>query len=278
MTELTKLNESEAVIGPGERDRPSDEEILKFEKEIKKAEQEKALISQKMDFTQLKLEYSKSGSNLTSQYSMMRTTRRDGNCFYRAVGFRFCEILKRELSDQNNSTSKFKPWATWAFNNVKESKNLLVKGGYDLIAVEDFYTMFIETLNKEPDQIFADFLTEYVSDTIVCYLKLVTAAYLKLNSEMFEMFILDSYPTLEDFISSQVVPMNIEADNPQIVALVNALGLNVKIANLDTSLTQNGEENYHDFSPFESVVDNIPTVTLLFRPGHYDILYPNYEQ
>ena len=66
--------------------------------------------------------------------------------------------------------------------------------------------------------------------------------------------------------------MCIEADNPQIVALVNALQIKVKIANLDSSHSADGSINYHEFEPMEPQVMEIPTIYLLFRPGHYDIL------
>jgi ubiquitin thioesterase protein OTUB1 len=65
--------------------------------------------------------------------------------------------------------------------------------------------------------------------------------------------------------------VNIESDHIHIVAICNALGLNIKVANLDLSGT---ELNYHEFQPFDpSPLPNQPTINILFRPGHYDILY-----
>ena len=70
--------------------------------------------------------------------------------------------------------------------------------------------------------------------------------------------------------------MNIEADNVQIVALVNAFAVNLKICNLDSSITEHGTENYHEFTPFESPLKSkgskSPLIELLYKPGHYDIL------
>lgn len=81
----------------------------------------------------------------------------------------------------------------------------LLKEGYRINQL-DFHEMFVETINQPRDKLIETFNTEYISDTIVCYLKLVTAAFLKQNRETFEAFILDLYPTLDDFISSQVEP------------------------------------------------------------------------
>ena len=69
--------------------------------------------------------------------------------------------------------------------------------------------------------------------------------------------------------------MRIEADNIHIVAISNALGVNIKVANLDTSETEGGVINYHEFTPMDPVEDvaNPPEIVLLYRPGHYDVLY-----
>jgi Peptidase C65 Otubain len=59
-----------------------------------------------------------------------------------------------------------------------------------------------------------------------------------------------------------------------IVAMANAFGLEVRVANLDTTTTDKGI-NYHEISAMEPIaVDNAPQIALLYRPGHYDILYP----
>lgn len=72
----------------------------------------------------------------------------------------------------------------------------------------------------------------------------------------------------------RVIPkVGIEADQPHIVAIANALGVTIKIANLDPTVTDG--VNYHELSPMEPLaVDDSPEVVLLYRPGHYDILYP----
>ena len=112
---------------------------------------------------------------------------------------------------------------------------------------------------------------KYVSDTIVCFLRLVTAATLKLNRDMYEAFVLDTFPSLDDFISSQVEPMSVESDQIHIAAMANAFGLTIKVADLDGSET---ELNYHEIEPMQPLhVDENYIIHLLYRPGHYDILY-----
>ena len=65
--------------------------------------------------------------------------------------------------------------------------------------------------------------------------------------------------------------MGIESDQIHIVAMSNALGLKIKIANLDPAPT---DLNFHEISPMEPLqVEKQPEIHLLYRPGHYDVLY-----
>lgn len=74
--------------------------------------------------------------------------------------------------------------------------------------------------------------------------------------------------------------MGEESDHVHITALTDALGIPVRIVYLDRSGGGSDdalEINHHDFVPelapaaFKS--DTSTLLTLLYRPGHYDILY-----
>ena len=76
--------------------------------------------------------------------------------------------------------------------------------------------------------------------------------------------------------------MGEESDHVHIIALSDALGVPVRVVYLDRSSCENGSVNvnHHDFVP--SALSSVggdgseinPYITLLYRPGHYDILYP----
>lgn len=76
--------------------------------------------------------------------------------------------------------------------------------------------------------------------------------------------------------------MGEESDHVHIIALSDALGVPVRVVYLDRSSCENGsvKVNHHDFVP--SSLSSVsgdgseinPYITLLYRPGHYDILYP----
>jgi ubiquitin thioesterase protein OTUB1 len=75
--------------------------------------------------------------------------------------------------------------------------------------------------------------------------------------------------------------VNIESDQIHIVAMVNEFDVSVQVETLDLSRTSQGEMNHHVISPMsqdsESIADKDdalpPLIHLLYRPGHYDVLY-----
>lgn len=106
-------------------------------------------------------------------------------------------------------------------------------------------------------------------------------------------------PTLLTWLSSynpnyQVEPMGKECDQPQIAALTEALQVGVKIEYLDGSAKADEELQCYVCAPnvTPSAAGRSPSssprmrthsgetkvqpvsITLLYRPGHYDILYP----
>lgn len=89
------------------------------------------------------------------------------------------------------------------------------------------------------------------------------------------------------FCKSSVEPMGEESDHVHIIALSDALGVPIRVVYLDRS-TGAGDVtvNHHDFVPSAGCLPSAsggssettkPIVTLLYRPGHYDILYPKWS-
>ena len=60
--------------------------------------------------------------------------------------------------------------------------------------------------------------------------------------------------------------MGKESDHIQIIGLTSALGVPVRVEYMDRG--EGDQCNHHHFPE-----DSNPVVTLLYRPGHYDILY-----
>lgn len=72
--------------------------------------------------------------------------------------------------------------------------------------------------------------------------------------------------------------MGKECDQPQIAALTESLAISVKIEYLDGSASADQELQSYlcngDISASTNAKDKLPLLCLLYRPGHYDILYP----
>lgn len=65
----------------------------------------------------------------------------------------------------------------------------------------------------------------------------------------------------------EVEPMYKESDHIHIIAMSTALGTGVRVRYMDRGAEK--EVTAHDFPEGAT-----PAVHLLYRPGHYDILYP----
>lgn len=87
----------------------------------------------------------------------------------------------------------------------------------------------------------------------------------------------DDLLSVEQFCRRFVEPMGEESDHVHIVALTDALHVPIRVVYLDRSQGEDGAANTHDFAPSEGGADvGPPAVHVLYRPGHYDIIYPRH--
>ncbi|XP_028395919.1 ubiquitin thioesterase OTUB1-like [Dendronephthya gigantea] len=199
--------------------------------------------------------------HLSKKYSHIRTTRADGNCFFRAFGFSYLEYLLGDRIEYD----RFRNFAA-------NSKDELVALGFPSFTVEDFHDTFMELVDRVGEKITVDelltvFQDEGMSNYIVVYLRLLTSAQLQKKEDFFENFI-EGSQTMKDFCSQEVEPMSRESDNIHIIALSDATGVCIRIEHLDRS-GPDSSVNHHDFPDDGSK----PMIYLLYKPGHYDILY-----
>jgi ubiquitin thioesterase protein OTUB1 len=169
---------------------------------------------------------------------------------------------------------------------IDSCKKTLIDLGHLEFTFEDFLAIFVEQLQSviqgKETSISLETLLErcrdqYVSNYVVMFFRFVTSGEIRRRTEFFEPFIQGmSNMNVVQFCRSSVEPMGEESDHVHITALSDALGVPVRVVYLD----QNGDVNEkpvtvnnHDFIPegMDSAVD--PYVVLLYRPGHYDILY-----
>ncbi|XP_037959790.1 ubiquitin thioesterase otubain-like isoform X2 [Teleopsis dalmanni] len=230
------------------------------------------LVSEKVLVTTLQSEYTSDTvflskiQDLSKKYTFMRRTRPDGNCFFRAFAYAYIEHL---ISDKEDYV-KFVKLA-------EESKEKLVKLGFPSFTLEDFHETFMEVLKRvDPttagsEQVHGElhklFNEQGYSDYVVVYLRLLTSGKLQEEADFYQNFIEGNY-TIEEFRHQEVEPMYKESDHIHIIALCTALEVGVRVEYMDRG--EGGSVKAHDFPEGAD-----PKVFLIYRPGHYDILYPN---
>jgi len=195
---------------------------------------------------------------LKEKFGGLRRVRGDGNCFFRGFMFRLLEVLKDNEVERSRVLSIIKESSTW-----------LEGIGFDSISIEMFYDQAVEifqNLTPNLQDLLSTFSEQGDSEYLVWYSRLLSAGYLKANASRFEPFIPTEFNDVHEFCSKEVLPMGKECEQPQIIALSEFLGVKVVIAYLDAS--DSNEATIHTFGDATSSVE----VSLLYRPGHYDIL------
>ena len=168
---------------------------------------------------------------------------------------------------------------------------LLEAAKFDRMAYEDFYEEFMTILaeqrlhTRDPDWLASDWQAqEYRSNAVVVLLRLLASAYLRINESEYTPFIYQTFqPPINDstnqtpmqqFCQRYVECLGQESDQIHIIAISKALGCTVDIAYLDGNASMDlthlvfGAEDASDWS-----IPGLPRIFLLYRPGHYDLLY-----
>eukprot|EP00884_Botryococcus_braunii_P008440 jgi/Botrbrau1/17598/Bobra.0166s0037.3 len=223
--------------------------------------------------------------DLEAKYASIRRARGDGNCFFRSFIFAYIENLVKsnDIQERERLVSCLESW------NEK-----LTEGGFDPVVFEDHLQDLIGLLNTvgAEDALSIASLEntmrdEMPSNLIVMLLRILTSCELQRRKDFFLNFVLgyhDGVESVEQFCRKLVEPMGEESDHMHIVALTEALAVPLRVMYLDGHMNEaaggmDGEgaasTNAIDFVPDECGSTNrVPRVHLLYRPGHYDILYP----
>lgn len=159
----------------------------------------------------------------------------------------------------------------------------------------------IELCEKQPNlrELLNSFNDQNVSDYVVVYLRLLTSGYLQREYGFFQHFI-EGGRSVKEFCQQvgfitriitmfhiepsksceykltlnvllslffkEVEPMSKESDHIHIIALAQALNVSILVEYMDRG--EGGTVNHHVFPE-----GGDPRIFLLYRPGHYDILY-----
>jgi len=246
---------------------PKYDDIINYENMIRQeVEMNSPLVSELLESSHLLKEYKStifesSILNVMKLYKNIRTIRRDGNCFYRSYIFRLFEemSLKKDSKIYND-----------LLKTTENCKDFCEKNGYQWLVVEDFYNAFanewklcytLDPLNLR-EYLKMLFQDKERCNYLIVFFRMFTAAYIKENRLIYEGFIEED---LDLFCHTQVVTVDVECDQIQMIAITNAFEYGVIIESIQDKKLETlkfPEESKNNFF-----------INMLFRPGHYDILY-----
>lgn len=259
------------------------------------AAKDELVASATLPFSSLQHEYAGNAAflrkidDLPTKYDCYRRVRGDGNCFYRAYVFAILEriAVRRDIALLTRLTQ-----------HLSTTVPRMVALGMPDYCVEPFHDMLhdevaalAESLNDatrdagerdDVDNATVVTLREHFNDQetsmyIVMMARFLTSTYMQEHSDDFCAFLPDEFEfSVKKFTTTQVEPIDRESDAVQCTALVRELGVPLRVEYLDQS---DGPLVGHAFAPSEgSDSEHEAEVVLLYRPGHYDVLYAKKEE
>ena len=161
----------------------------------------------------------------------------------------------------------------------KSNEKVEKEGGYDATAIEIFHESLVDLVTSivdgttTPEKIHEELLEENsTSDYCTWYCRVLTGTQLKSDPDRFLPYLEDGSLDVFSFCQKSVEPMGVECTMVQVLALAEIFEVQVKIEYLDGRdiTNSNSKLMQHQFGPEHAKT----SLTLLYRPGHYDILYP----
>ncbi|KAM0718317.1 hypothetical protein Q7P37_006649 [Cladosporium fusiforme] len=208
---------------------------------------------------------------LPQKYSHYRKLRGDGMCGWRAVAFGYLERLLY-LGDSGKCLEEEA--------RLRSLSNVLNNAGFESYLYEDFADALFAVIWNVANAIDAGngdevllnaFNDEETQNYIITHFKTLTAAWMKTHPENYTGWLIGQ--TVDQYCDEQVMPMKSEIENVGLSALKDVLldpaSLALEVMYLDRSIGD--EVNLHRFDPISGYT--AATVRLLYRPGHYDLLY-----
>ncbi|KAL4924887.1 OTU family ubiquitin thioesterase [Aspergillus undulatus] len=223
-----------------------------------------------MDYANADPAFATKTSALAVTHPQSRIMKGDGNCGWRAVAFGYFENLFNTRDPMRVHRELIR---------IKSLNTLLDQVGQD----ETMYEMFVDAteevfesissaieIGDRDDSFLVElFNQEYNSTAVLTHFRILTSAWIRLNPIRYQAFL--SMP-LDEYCRSQIETVKSEIDEIGLQALVDgvieASGLMVEILYLDRS-----EGDAVTPHLLTQTRPGIGTIHLLYRPGHYDLLY-----
>mmetsp|Transcript_7176 Transcript_7176/g.8240 ORF Transcript_7176/g.8240 Transcript_7176/m.8240 type:complete len:277 (+) Transcript_7176:175-1005(+) len=206
--------------------------------------------------------------HLETNFLALRRIRGDGNCFYRGFLFRLLEtiIFQRGKGDDSEYLRVKK--------KLDDALDYLTEVRYDKNAIDffcDFVVEFMQNFPRSLSELEKFFQDPQESMFLVWFCRLLCGGYIKHHWDMrFQWFVEESkhYLDADDFCQREVEPSDMECEEIQIIALCEYLEVRIRVEYLGAELDSDTTVT-HYFGPEDKEAE----ICLLYRPGHYDIIY-----
>ncbi|KAK0737442.1 peptidase C65 Otubain-domain-containing protein [Apiosordaria backusii] len=217
---------------------------------------------------------------LPQTYSHYRPIQGDGNCGWRAIAFGYFETL---VNGGNKDQIVAERLRLEGLNSYIETQ-----GGHSSYVYTDFVeeTLFlldrvaalIGNHEQAMAEVYSSFNDPEIANAIMYHFRLLASSYLKGNQGSYAAFVTHE-GGVDGYCSSTLERHHVEIDQIGLLLLVNVLlkpvGFVLQVAYLDRS--PGSEVNSYRF-PEEARNQHPstlgPMIHLLYRPDHYDLLYP----
>jgi len=214
-------------------------------------------------------------AEIKRRYVATRCVRGDGNCFYRAIMFCLFERCIGVPEEARKLAAKLETF--YSEGICGNGEGCL---GYETVAIEMFYCECKEVLEPllkegvdveiERARLLEAFCDYAKSNGIVVFARLICSCYMQQNEMLYSAFLEFEGLTVREFALREVEPLGKEVEQLQIVATTQALDAPLRVVYLDRS---SGGLNEH-LLPEDDPPPGVSRLDILYRPGHYDILYP----
>jgi len=212
---------------------------------------------------------------LPDKYAYFRTCRGDGQCGWRAIAFTYYEALLREANIAKFDTEEARLMSMAnLFNMAGLPTEMIMDFAEDVFGLMQKLAQTLRSGEGNADDVLLQtFNDEAESMSIITFFKFLASAWIQTHPNDFAGFV---HGDLKSYCGNNIEPTASEIDYVAVAALAAALikptGFGFEIMYLDRSA---GEEA--NVTPFVQTTEQNglwqPTIRLLYRPGHYDILY-----
>lgn len=204
-------------------------------------------------------------NGILPRYGAIRYLRRDGSCFYRASLFRLLEQCVEDsslLEHVTRAVAVLRPQMLSMFQYA-----------------DDFCDVVEETLGaiqngriRNGTDLMDDVCDAGRTEYLVFFFRYAVSCFLRAHCAEYEDFVLAmGFSGMDAYCAAEVEVVGSEADHMHMTAFAGAFAVRFVVEYLDNS--PGDVTNAHVVEPPTPLTPQ-STVHLLYRPGHYDLLYP----